>query len=766
MKRIATTNREIDKFGAGKDGFRAAVPGVSDPTYLSAQFMNGVQESLVRVIEAAAMELSDDPDLFTSALTKLIATSAAGGKTGLAAPSGSTLVGDAGLYSGTSAPYLKTVSDMLNGAVVSSDRFVDSSKLAAIRNRTSNYNAAPDLNRAMYAVAYESLAGRIFITPGLYRTDDALQMGYGTDFRQLEVMGAGSGYRGEPTFGGTIIQPTFSDRPAVVVQGGRRVKLGGLTLIGLGKNYISSRDLGGETSVVDDTGLAAWIDPALNANANSRYAPYAGIAVDPYVGVAPAPAYPAVAYPAALGAIAQYGKARTDTLMVDDCYISGFVVGAVVQPCNDDGNGDFVSFSRTLFEYNAYGVSVGNSQSRNVNLDTVGFRNVHTCLTNNKHGRQIGKFGGHIRGSHFDRVNQIFDLDGGQCGPMVFDGCYGEMIWRIGVQSAPTRQYPISFNGGEFNMANHPAIRGVPAKIAQGLVTMTGGSINIPTMNCADGIEFDGTKVETYDTSNIVPSAARALAQQGTCGIMPLAAALALDPTSDIGYVVSAGTARRAIPTSNSLGRNTPFNRVARLMRFGDNSASLPAQPVPFGWSGVRGKASVPGTFAGVTGTLDFTTSYAAIFPFGISAGDVIQDDQTGTMLLVESMAGAIATVTAQNNYYNPGGGNVLRTAMSLVAGTWYVFSSRVYGTTSPNYGTTTVGSAVITSTGRADGYAGFLAGDIAVGDYLWQHDFLTKYFPAGVKITAFDTAARTITLSANATKAGVDIPMNVWVRA
>ena len=60
MKRINTENREIDKFGPGKDGFRAAVPGVSEPTYLSAGWCNGLQESLMAVQERAGLPPLDD----------------------------------------------------------------------------------------------------------------------------------------------------------------------------------------------------------------------------------------------------------------------------------------------------------------------------------------------------------------------------------------------------------------------------------------------------------------------------------------------------------------------------------------------------------------------------------------------------------------------------------------------------------------------------------------------------------------------------------
>lgn len=68
MQRISTINRAIDLFGAGKDGFQSAQPGVSDATYLSADWMNQLQESIVRVIEAAGLSPSADYDQFLAAL--------------------------------------------------------------------------------------------------------------------------------------------------------------------------------------------------------------------------------------------------------------------------------------------------------------------------------------------------------------------------------------------------------------------------------------------------------------------------------------------------------------------------------------------------------------------------------------------------------------------------------------------------------------------------------------------------------------------------
>ncbi|WP_076591970.1 hypothetical protein [Herminiimonas arsenitoxidans] len=74
MKRINTSNRAIDLFGAGKDGFKASVPGMADATYGSALFFNHVQEALARTREAAgeAVPADNDFDWFTRSLNKLI----------------------------------------------------------------------------------------------------------------------------------------------------------------------------------------------------------------------------------------------------------------------------------------------------------------------------------------------------------------------------------------------------------------------------------------------------------------------------------------------------------------------------------------------------------------------------------------------------------------------------------------------------------------------------------------------------------------------
>ena len=72
MKRIDGLDPSVDLFGPGRPGFQEQVPGVSLATGLTAKWFNAVQESIVRTIEAAGLQLSEaDMDQFVAALSLL-----------------------------------------------------------------------------------------------------------------------------------------------------------------------------------------------------------------------------------------------------------------------------------------------------------------------------------------------------------------------------------------------------------------------------------------------------------------------------------------------------------------------------------------------------------------------------------------------------------------------------------------------------------------------------------------------------------------------
>jgi hypothetical protein len=119
MKRIDTPNRAADLFGAGKDGFRTAVPGVSSATEFSALWFNHVQEAIVRTIEAAGLALSDtDFDQFQIAVRSL---------------SGSRIAVGEGTANAITADFTPGITALANGLTV------------IVRAAAANASATPSL---------------------------------------------------------------------------------------------------------------------------------------------------------------------------------------------------------------------------------------------------------------------------------------------------------------------------------------------------------------------------------------------------------------------------------------------------------------------------------------------------------------------------------------------------------------------------------------------------------------------------------------------
>lgn len=303
----------------------------------------------------------------------------------------------------------------------------------------------------------------IFIAGGRHRTTDTWHIGYGVSYTALAVDGAGSGYLGD--IGGAAIIPTKYDRPCIAVQGARVTRIRGLALVGPLHTQLVDLGLASASPKVNPRDLANWT----GGHPNGAYNVFCGIAIDPYSGDDPAAkGYPAVTFPSFLGGAPQYGKNFSSDVLIEDCDIVGFVAGVAVQPCPADGNGDFVRLRDTRIEYCAYGVSVGNTQSRLVKLDYVNFVCGFVAITNTAHGHgpavgQAGKLTSEVNACQFQHVANWFDLRMDLAGPMVFRSCFSESGWRLGDATGPSRVAAILFEGCEFGFHyGAPDAWGVP----------------------------------------------------------------------------------------------------------------------------------------------------------------------------------------------------------------------------------------------------------------------------------------------------------------
>lgn len=78
MRRITTTTAVADKFGVGKSGFRDGDPSIGQvATDLNAEWFDGIQEAIMRVVEASGQALAaGDFDQFQRALETMFSTPA------------------------------------------------------------------------------------------------------------------------------------------------------------------------------------------------------------------------------------------------------------------------------------------------------------------------------------------------------------------------------------------------------------------------------------------------------------------------------------------------------------------------------------------------------------------------------------------------------------------------------------------------------------------------------------------------------------------
>ena len=337
--------------------------------------------------------------------------------------------------------------------------------LAAVTH--SDHEAIQDaINACMYSGNLESqpVLGEVYIPGGVYNLYETINVGYGETFKSCHIRGAGGKFTGTWDFAGTALVSKKGDRPCVAISGGRTITIDDLSIVGLNRNWVESRGLGGLTGTYADINTTDWVDTALTSaypNCNSRYAPYAGVAIDPYAGGEPTPKYPDQPIPAWMSNQDQYGKSYTSNVKFRNVFIEGFVVGCVVQPSGADGNGDYIGFENSYLIYNVYGFSIGNSQARLMNFDNCVLGSNHTSVTSGTHGTQTGKpalvfnnceLGANIRWFYLPTLSY------GGCA--TFNHCYCELSYKLGegveASSAPS---PLTFNNCEISLT--AAVHGV-----------------------------------------------------------------------------------------------------------------------------------------------------------------------------------------------------------------------------------------------------------------------------------------------------------------
>ena len=654
-----------------------------------------------------------------------------------------------------------------------------------------------------------------YVSAGIHVTSDTLHIGYGDEFIQLEVNGAGRRFRGEtPWSGSTIVLKDYDydpqeemhrlDRPVINVQGGRSISIKGLAIAGYLTDKVDADNMANVTAPdVDDTDPAEWDDPAFGI-ADARYKPYCGICIDGYAGTDNGQRYPAPTRPAWVpdGDVG-FGKRETSGIDIEDCDISGFTVAVMNNPSNADAQGDFLKIRDCVLTRCKYLVSIGVSQSRNVGLEDCACALYYCAITNRIHGAQVGQIGGTILNTSLGAGIDLVDVSLSAVGAFTFINCYCEAQWRIGRVEVSGPNVGLTFKDCNLSLLMYgrigqtAAIRGVPGallynpvspgSIGTAAVKFEGGTLYVDSVASLMAVaHVDGTKLFPEErfggtvTTPYLRHMHNALA--GGWALPALnghdyAHKMAFDPVDlDTG-------GRPAVPAITEDGYRysrraygTPI--YARTMRAGDDRMF---EAIPRGYDAqVVGKTAFTSySWSGRELTFEWVGATRAYHGeiLGFGPGGVMLDQATGSVLVIRSAveAGGRLTMIAvlQNNYKDGGGGTpvpiqtISQGGMGVTgpATAWHVSHGRFFTLPKPYLGDFTASSDTIADVEQGDGTIALTTGVTVSTNTTNGSPVVVVASATGILVNALVTgsgipvgakvvsiAGTSVTLSANAT--------------
>lgn len=645
-----------------------------------------------------------------------------------------------------------------------------------------------------------SNGGKLLLPCGEMVISKTLHLSVNNNFSSILVEGSGRNYADGGLFFNSVLIATFSDAPAVNINGARITTFVDVSVRGLAYDYISGRELGIADTIYSDTTASDWEDPSLSSNAYKRYTPYAAVCVDGWSGSRPATHYPET--DRAYGQ--QFSSEVTIRVMVQ-----GFEVGVAVQPCDADGNGDFIKADDCYFKFCKYSVSIGNSQARNNSFDNCIHSQVHRCFTTSVHGRQNGKLHSVIKNNALYVCNGIIELGNstGISGPVIFLSLYAETLFVIGefgtgVSSSTQQERSLVFDtcdmGFHAQVDNEGAHttdpeRGIPGKILFGGTTPVVVEFrNCTLRNFPSVIVLDHSSVALYgcsvrsETRNLssVPKTYLALAHNATCGGLVFSK-LRSSSSNKIHFrqfnldtlVSHGGIIGEDVMTHTSRPFCIPaWINFAGTSSYSTSSGYRDIMPVPrftrallktsFVSVSLSQGASEIGTL-----TLEWSAlSDATADHDGHNPGDVIIDGTTGMVFFIRSRSGVTVVAEAQNNYKWNGTEYTTITAFDSaeVGGVLYFLNSRIYTATYPVIADLTSASNVLTAVGRADGFATFLTADVIAGDRILIDQYADYYATSSTTslITGVDAGLFTITLTSNVSRSESRKRIPFFIRA
>jgi hypothetical protein len=285
----------------------------------------------------------------------------------------------------------------------------------------------------------------VYLPPGRYKITSPILLakqvaGPAYDFVSVELIGDSAPLSN--IFHGSVILPNYVNKPAIAIEGARAVRIKRLAIVGL-NSWTSSFDPSDPENLYDDSHFV------MASCRNNRYSPYAAIAIDPFDTAAIAgDQYPGMSSSYVTGA-------ASSNVLIEDCYISGFVVGIGIGLSQVLQNAENIRIADTQIASVKSGVVIGQSQSRAVSLQNVSIFGAHYCVDATHYGQRGGDCPA-IFGSNFGGSQQLFAVSSVGGTPSI-NGLYCESFLRMGQFAGGQGNDGYVFNGCNFTFFSTPA---------------------------------------------------------------------------------------------------------------------------------------------------------------------------------------------------------------------------------------------------------------------------------------------------------------------
>ncbi len=518
------------------------------------------------------------------------------------------------------------------------------------------------------------------------RVTETIHWLYGDGTASLHVQGFAKPYRDESSFNGVAIISEVTNGFLTAIDGARDCVFENIHVVGLADAAIGGIDVTAN-SFTDESTWDTLLTGAGFTNPGERYNPRAAWAVDGYAGTVPGggagsgtePALDrtgATNWPSYIsnGDGNGYGRSTSSRIDFINCSAAGAEVAWAIG-CSVDGlQGDYTTFYRCKSERCKIGVSVGQSQSRGVQLLPFYLSRFFLGVTNNTHGAQVGRFASDM---HLEGGNGVNVYSFGATSTLGPVECRGEMetIDRIGdMATGGSEEHGIKCTRMKFNF-KHESEQSFPANVLDCnnssapwifdncIFTGFGRAFAFANSPNAQLVNNCRTIPETPSTATTTQGRSERIFHNGTAGFLA-------DPDVHYPHSItaqpysistgSAGTVQTYGRTWNQIDKDycIPFHcrNFAQPSSIGDYWASTPRphRQTTVNHTTMFASASLDTDNAQVSGGTWTGLVQSQAMQRGGQIGDAIYQESTGTILRLDAIDYTTKAATFQllNNKY------------------------------------------------------------------------------------------------------------------